>query len=85
LQQVAIDIRSDLLVTTMTEKARVGQQPSDGQEIRGLQNELRDTDIRIKKLTNLVEETSTPGPLLTATGRVGGYSCRYPCSAWSSL
>ena len=64
LQQVAIDIRSDLMVATMTEKARAAQQPSDGQEIRGLQNELRDTDIRMKKLTNLVEETSAPGPLL---------------------
>jgi hypothetical protein len=84
LQQVAIDIRSDLLVTTMIEKARVGQQPSDGQEIRGLQNELRDTDIRIKKLTNLVEETSTPGPLRR---RPTSWRLLVPisCSAWSSL
>ncbi len=42
----------------------------NGQEIRGLQNELRDTDIRLKKLTNLVEETSAPGPLLRRLGEL---------------
>ena len=64
LQQVAIDIRGDTMVKTMTDTARAAQQPSDGHELQALQDELRDTNARIKKLTGLLEETDTPGPLL---------------------
>jgi len=64
LQQVAIDIRGDAMVKTMTDNARAAQQPGDGHELQALQADLRDTDARIKKLTGLLEETDRPAPLL---------------------
>lgn len=64
LQQMAIDIRSDFMVKAMHESARAAQQPGDGHELQALQAELRDIDARIKKLTGLLEQTDTPGPLL---------------------
>ena len=64
LQQVAIDIRGDSMVKAMTETARAAQQPGDGHELQALQTDLRDTEVRIKKLTALLEQTDAPGPLL---------------------
>ncbi len=64
LDQVAIDIRSDAIVKSMTETARKAQQPTDGHELQALQTALKDADKRIAKLTGLLEETDTPAPLL---------------------
>ncbi len=64
LQQVAIDLRGDEMVRSMTETARRAQQPGDGDELAGLQDELRDIERRISKLTGLLEATDSPSPLL---------------------
>lgn len=64
LAQVAIDLQSDEIVKSMTERARQAQQPSDGHELQSLQEECRDIEKRIGKLTALLEETDSPAPLL---------------------
>jgi DNA invertase Pin-like site-specific DNA recombinase len=64
VQQVAFDLRGDAMIVAMTERARCAQQPGDGQELQATQAELRDADRRIARLTSLIEETDTPGPLL---------------------
>lgn len=72
LAQVAIDIRGEAMVKTMTETARAAQQPGDGHELQALQAELRDIEARIRKLTGLLEETVTPGPLLRRLDELEG-------------
>ena len=64
LHQVAIDIRSDAMVQTMTDTAQAAQQPGDGHELQAMQAERRDIEARIRKLTGLLEEMNAPGPLL---------------------
>ena len=63
-QGLAFDLRGDAMIVAMTERARCAQQPGDGQELQATQAELRDADRRIARLTSLIEETDTPGPLL---------------------
>lgn len=64
LQEVAGTLRSDSFIKAMHASAVKAQQPTDGHELQALQDELRDTDKRIAKLTGLLEETDATGPLL---------------------
>ena len=64
VSQVAIDIRGDDIVRSMTAAARAAQNPDASRVLAPLQDEVRDTDKRIERLTNLLEQTDQPAPLL---------------------
>jgi hypothetical protein len=86
LHQVAIDIRGDTMVQTMTDTARAAQQPGDGHELQAMQAELRDIEARIKKLTGLLEDNARhAGAAAEAPGRAGRPEGRNRPVAWLRL